>query len=95
MHKTLGSILKKESGLESIGLIFNLNPRIGGDRISSEPRKPTPRAGLEGSQGEAGAGPGCSDRAGLRECAPEGKRADQEAARGEGYRVEGRWPQCF
>lgn len=58
---------KKKSGLESIGLIFNLNPRIGGDRISSEPRKPTLRAGLDGSQGEAGAGPGWRDRAELRE----------------------------
>lgn len=59
MHKNLGSIpeKKKEYGLESKGLIFNLNPRIGGDRISSELSKPSLRAGLEGSQGEAGAAP--------------------------------------
>lgn len=54
IHKALGSIHeKKESGLESIDLIFNLNPRIGSDRISSELSKPTLRAGLEESQGEA------------------------------------------
>lgn len=49
---------KEESEPESTSLIFNLNPKIGGNRISSEPRKPTLRTALEGSQGKAGFGPG-------------------------------------